>query len=119
MSVTVPDSLAGEVLRALVRDLTTRVRATGAGLSPECQRLLFALDAADRRHTTGSTPGTPHAAPATLDWLTVAETAQRLECSTGYVRRLARHHRLTARRTTAGWLINPTSLTRYRTGPTP
>jgi hypothetical protein len=45
-SVTVPASVAGEVLRALVRDLTVRARADGGEVSPQARRVLYALHAA-------------------------------------------------------------------------
>lgn len=124
-SVVVPPSIAREVLRAIVRDTTQRVRAHGGEIPPATRRLLFALHESAQRDDTealaaqqGSASGTPPERSATVDLLTVAEAAERLECSPRYVRRLARSERITARRTAAGWLIDPVSLDHYRRGGT-
>ena len=45
-----PAAVAGEVLRALMRDLTARVRADGGEVSPAVRQLLYALHAADEQH---------------------------------------------------------------------
>lgn len=120
-SVTVPPSVAGEVLRALVRDLTARARADGGELSPDARRVLHALHAAAVRgdHTRpGSGDGTPQQSPATVE-LTAAEAALAMRCSPSYARRLARSGRVRARRAGPVWLIDSASLDAYRTGSTP
>ncbi|MFI8106286.1 helix-turn-helix domain-containing protein [Streptomyces sp. NPDC086023] len=115
-SVLVPAAVAGEVLRALVRDLTARVRADGGEVSPTVRRLLYALHAADEQHQrAGSVPGTPPGAPATVE-VTAQQAAALLECSPEYARRLARSGRLRARRAGPVWLVDATSLDAYRRG---
>lgn len=117
--MTVPASVAGDVLRALVRDLTARVRVDGGEISPRVRTLLYALHAADQGHpdTPGSAPGTPPPASVTVE-LSTGEAAALLGCSSEYVRRLARSGRLTARRVGAAWLIDPVALDTYRHGGT-
>lgn len=121
-SVIVPADIAPEVLRALVRDLATRVRADGGEISPGARRILFALhEAAQRPPQPGSANGTPAVWPATVE-VTANEAADLLGCSTEYVRRLARTGRVLARRAGPAWLINRTALDDYRKGrpcPTP
>lgn len=117
-AVVVPAEVAGEVLRALVRDLTTRVRTDGGELSPAVRRLLYALHDAAQLPTEpepSSADGTMTVVPATVE-LTAHEAALLLECSPEYARRLARTGRLLARRAGTTWLINPTSLDNYRKG---
>lgn len=117
-SVMVPSSVAGEVLRSLMRDLVDRVRADGGELSPEARRVLHALHAAAVRgdHTEpGSSDGTPEQPPATVE-LTAAEAAQAMRCSSSYARRLARSGRVRARRAGPVWLIDSASLDAYRRG---
>jgi excisionase family DNA binding protein len=120
-SVTVPASVAGEVLRALVRDLAGRTRADGGEVSPQARRVLYALHAAAVRGDQtepGSSGGTPERPPATLE-LTVCEAAHAMRCSPSYARRLARSGRVRARRAGPVWLIDAASLDAYRTGSTP
>ncbi|MES9804976.1 helix-turn-helix domain-containing protein [Streptomyces cinereoruber] len=117
-AVVVPAEVAGEVLRALVRDLTARIRADGGEVSPAVRRLLYALHEAAQHPGTApasSGPGTPPAAPATVE-LTAPEAAYLLECSPEYVRRLARTGRVLGRRAGRVWLIDPASLDSYRKG---
>ena len=130
-SVTIPATVAGDLLRALVRDLTARVRVDGGEVAPGVRRVLYALHAAaqhaeqtadDRaRHEIEHTPdnGTAPTNSATVDAVSVAEAAAALECRPEYVRRLARRgdlaaHRL-GRRT---WAIDRASLDHYRYGRT-
>jgi excisionase family DNA binding protein len=120
-SVMVPPSVAGEVLRALVRDLTARARADGGELSTEARRVLHALHAAAVRgdHTEpSSSGGTSDQSPATVE-LTAAEAAFAMRCSPSYARRLARSGRVRARRAGPVWLFDSESLDAYRTGSTP
>ncbi|MBT2450932.1 helix-turn-helix domain-containing protein [Streptomyces sp. ISL-43] len=115
-AVLVPAAVAGEVLRALVRDLTARVRADGGEVSPAVRRLLYALHAADEQHQQASSAaGTPAVAPATVE-LTAQQAAALLECSPEYARRLARSGRLRARRAGPVWLVDAASLEAYRKG---
>ena len=116
-TVLVPASVAGEVLRALMRDLTTRVRTDGGEISPAVRTLLYALHTADEKHHQphSSDLGTPVTRPATVE-LTAQQVAGLLECSPEYVRRLARSGRLRARRAGLVWLIDLASLEAYRTG---
>lgn len=117
-AVVVPPEVANEVLRALVRDLTTRVRADGGEVSPAVRALLYELhDAAQRTPATapGSAAGTLASPPATVE-LTAHEAAQLLGCSTEYARRLARSGRVHARRAGPAWLISRASLDAYRKG---
>lgn len=116
-----PPSVAGEVLRALMRDLTVRMRADGGEVSPAVRQLLYALHAADEQHArqpAGSAAGTPTVRPATVE-LTAQEVAELLECSPEYARRLARSGRLRARRAGPVWLVDSASLDAYRRGDTP
>ncbi|WP_144065731.1 helix-turn-helix domain-containing protein [Lentzea albidocapillata] len=126
--VVVPLGLEEDILRTLVLGLNARVR-TGGGALPSAAALRFLeeLHHASARTSATAEPvvperssasGTPPIRSATVDLLTVAEAAERLECSARYVRRLAEHGRITARRTKAGWLIDPTSLDTYRGGTT-
>ncbi|MFJ6934463.1 helix-turn-helix domain-containing protein [Streptomyces sp. NPDC101132] len=116
-AVLVPAAVAGEVLRALVRDLTARVRADGGEVSPGVRLLLYALHAANEQHgrQAGSGNGTPEQAPATVE-VTAQQAAELLECSAEYARRLARLGRLHARRVGPVWLVDAASLDAYRKG---
>ncbi|MFH9641232.1 helix-turn-helix domain-containing protein [Streptomyces globisporus] len=110
--------MAGEVLRALIRDLTARVRTDGGEVSPTVRRVLYALHEAAQNtaaHAPSSAHGTPDTPPATVE-LTTHEAAQLLGCSTEYARRLARTGRVLARRAGPAWLINNASLDAYRKG---
>ena len=117
-SVTIPPEVAGEVLRALIRDLTARVRADGGEVTPAVRHVLYALHEAAQRPAPpapSSADGTPPEPPATVE-LTAYEAAALMGCSTEYVRRLARSGRVLARRAGTAWLINPQSLDTYRKG---
>lgn len=118
-SVTVPAAVAGEVLRALVRDLTARVRLDGGEVSPQVRQLLYALHAATeqapRVELTCDTASviTP---PVTVE-VTVDQAAAALECTPQWVRHLIGDGRLRARRAGARlWLIDRADLDAYRTG---
>lgn len=120
-AVIVPPAVAGDVLRALVRDLTARVRADGGEVAPGVRRLLIALHAADQRaEATASGPsseaGTFPTARANVE-IAARDAAALLGCSTEYVRRLARAGRFQARRVGAAWLIDSADLDRYRHTP--
>jgi excisionase family DNA binding protein len=122
-SVIVPAGVAGEVLRSLVRDLTARVRTDGGEVSPTVRGLLNALHAAAERVDTATTgpssdPGTTTIQRANVE-IGTGDAAALLECSTEYVRRLARSGRIQARRLGAAWLIDSASLDAYRTGAAP
>jgi excisionase family DNA binding protein len=115
MPVQVPDELASEVLRALVRDLAERVRTHGGAVSPACRTLLSQLYDASRGPVAddGQGPGESDR----LDVPAMATTAQLAERS-GYscrtLRRWAASGRLTARRVGRSWLIDSDSLTEDR-----
>ncbi|WP_327430934.1 helix-turn-helix domain-containing protein [Streptomyces sp. NBC_01236] len=114
-SVTVPASIAGDVLRALVRDLTTRVRADGGEVSPAVRRLLYALHTAEQQDAPGFPTETPSVPTATVE-LGMREVAALLECSPQYARRLAREGHLQARRAGRIWLVDPGALDAFRKG---
>lgn len=102
----IPDRLAGEVLRYVVLGLREHVRHNAGTVTPDCQRLLHALAAAADQGSTAS--GTSEPESATLDTghgLTCLQVADRLGCTVGYVRRLARAGRLTGKRVGRDWLI--------------
>jgi excisionase family DNA binding protein len=128
-SVVIPSAVAGDVLRALVRDLTARVRADGGEIGPGVRRLLYALHTAaqhaEHRATTAtgiersSDSGTAPPAPATVTEVSVNEAAALLGCSPEYVRRLVRTGAFTARRIGARiWAIDRATLDNYRHGRT-
>ncbi|MFJ7590824.1 helix-turn-helix domain-containing protein [Streptomyces sp. NPDC097617] len=116
-SVVIPPAVAGDVLRALVRDITVRIRADGGEVGPGVRRLLYALhEAAQRAELEHSSDiGTALPPPATVVEVSVDEAAALLECTPEYVRRLARRGTLTARRLGArAWAIDRTALDHYR-----
>ncbi|MFE4692926.1 helix-turn-helix domain-containing protein [Streptomyces sp. NPDC056749] len=132
-SVVIPAAVAGDVLRALVRDMTARVRADGGEVSAGVRCLLYALHTAAQR--TERQAGQPRATPvieqssdigtapqptATVAYVSVGEAAALLGCSTEYVRRLARAGIVRARRIGArAWAVDPAALDDYRHGRTP
>lgn len=131
--VVIPAHIAGDVLRALTRDLTARVRADGGELAADVRRLLYALHDAEQRAAhraaepfeSGTAPldsasGTVLAgADSVGSAVSVQEAAALLGCSTGYVRRLARTGTLAARRIGArAWAIDRAALDDYRHGGT-
>ncbi|GAA2218852.1 helix-turn-helix domain-containing protein [Streptomyces indiaensis] len=117
-SVTIPAPLAREVVRALVRDLTARVRADGGEVSPAVRGIVRALHeaAAWRPDEGGSGGGTPVERAASVQEVTTEQAAELLGCSTRYVRRLAGSGRVAARRAGPVWLIDRASLDAFRTG---
>ncbi|MEV4863097.1 helix-turn-helix domain-containing protein [Streptomyces ossamyceticus] len=115
-SVIVPAAVAGDVLRALVRDLTTRVRTDGGEVSPHVRQLLYALHTADQQQPAPGFPTETPRVPAATVELGMREVAALLECSPQYARRLAREGRLTARRTGRIWLVDRASLDAFRRG---
>ncbi|MFH9012655.1 helix-turn-helix domain-containing protein [Streptomyces sp. NPDC017943] len=120
-SVMVPASVAGEVLRALVRDLTARARADGGEVSPGARRVLHALHAAAVQGQGAGpafVPETPALTAASVE-LTARQVAEILGCSAQYARTLARSGRVRARRAGPAWLIDSASLDAYRTGRSP
>ncbi|MFG2671163.1 helix-turn-helix domain-containing protein [Streptomyces sp. NPDC048445] len=132
-SVVIPAAVAGDVLRALVRDMTARVRADGGEIPAGVRRLLYALHSAAQhaeqqaegyRATPviehGSDIGTAPQPTATVAYLSVGEAAALLGCSTEYMRRLARAGIVRARRIGArAWAVDPAALDDYRHGRTP
>lgn len=123
-SVVIPSAVAGDVLRALVRDLTARVRADGGEIGPGVRRLLYALHTAAQRADIehGSDNGTappPSDNVSTGTEVSVPEAAALLGCTPEYVRRLARTGAITARRIgTRTWAIDRAALDNYRHGST-
>ncbi|MFE1250505.1 helix-turn-helix domain-containing protein [Streptomyces sp. NPDC058741] len=120
-SVMVPASVAGEVLRALVRDLVGRARADGGEVSPQARRVLYALHAAavqDESTGPAFAPETRARSAASVE-LTARQVAEILGCSAQYARSLARSGRVRARRAGPAWLIDSASLDAYRTGRSP
>jgi excisionase family DNA binding protein len=134
-SVIVPPTVARDVLRALIRDLTARVRADGGEVGPGVRRLLYALHTAAQRaeQDTAARPpfelatepfdssatGTAPPPAATVAEVSVTEAADLLGCTPEYVRRLARTGTVTARRIGARtWAIDRAALEDYRHGRT-
>ncbi|MFE3635815.1 helix-turn-helix domain-containing protein [Streptomyces sp. NPDC059168] len=121
-SVIVPATVAGEVLRALVRDLTARVRADGGELSPRVREVLYALHTAAQRadafdsvtapfDSTAATGSTPRPSGTVC----VAEAAALMGCTPRHVRALITAGRLPAERVGARvWAIDPAALDHYR-----
>jgi excisionase family DNA binding protein len=123
--VLIPPEVAGDVLRALVRDLTARVRADGGEVGPRVRRVLYALHEAAQHPTTptverSSDIGTSPGPAATVEEVTVDEAAALLGCTPGYVRRLARAGTLAGRRHGARtWALDRAALDAYRHRSTP
>ncbi len=120
-AVVVPPSVAGDVLRALVRDLTARVRADGGEITPGVRRLLYALHtAAQQTELEYDRRTAPHSAdtgtaPHTPGTVAVAEAAALMGCSPRHVRALIGAGRLPARRVGARvWGIDRDALDHYR-----
>ncbi len=120
-AVIVPAAVAGDVLRALVRDLTARVRADGGEVTPGIRRLLYALHTAAQHADAfdsatapfdSSATGTP---PRTSGTVSVAEAAALMGCTTRHVRTLIAAGRLPAERVGARvWAIDADGLNHYR-----
>ncbi|MGW4752003.1 helix-turn-helix domain-containing protein [Streptomyces chartreusis] len=120
-SVLIPAPLAGEVMRALVRDLTTRVRADGGEVSPAVRSLVRALHVSAVRSDVPVTfaDETPSDLPVTVIEVTTEQAAELLGCSAQYARHLARSGRVAARRVGRVWLLDRESLDAFRTGGVP
>lgn len=113
-SVVVPAGLVGPVLGALVRDLTARVRSSGATVPAGVQELLYALHEGQQRAENplppnGFAPETQGHPGDTVDFVTVADAAHHLGCSEQWVRTLLRRGQLAGRRAGRAWLVDPTS----------
>jgi excisionase family DNA binding protein len=120
-AVVVPASVAGEVLRALVRDLTARVRADGGEVSPDARRVLWALHEAAQRAVEPRRAGpvvveSSRVRTVPAGYVTVAVAARRLECSPRWIQRLARSGRVEAVRAGPVWLVSETALEKHRRG---
>lgn len=109
-SVVIPATIAADVLRRLLRDLSGEVRANGGSVSPTVYRILWALHTAaeegagQESDPVGSVTGTPAAPGASVE-ISASELAERIGCSAEYARRLARAGRVPARRVGRTWLI--------------
>lgn len=120
-SVIVPASVAGDVLRALVRDLTARVRADGGEVAPGVRRLLYALHTAAQRAEAFDSVTAPFESAATgstpraSGTVCVAEAAALMGCTPRHVRALIADGRLSAERVGARvWAIDADALDHYR-----
>ncbi|KPC91906.1 helix-turn-helix domain-containing protein [Streptomyces albus] len=121
-SVIVPATVAGEVLRALVRDLTARVRADGGEVAPGVRRLLYALHTAAQRVEAFDSVTAPFdstsatgTAPRPSGTVSVAEAAALMGCTPRHVRALITSGRLPAERVGARvWAIDAEALDHYR-----
>lgn len=123
-AVIVPPSVAGDVLRALVRDLAVRVRADGGEVTPGVRRVLYDLHAAAQRnelecdkYTAPPLSAATGTTPRTSGTVAVAEAAALMGCSPRHVRALIGTGRLPAERVGARvWGIDATALDHYRHG---
>ncbi|MYU51298.1 MULTISPECIES: excisionase family DNA-binding protein [Streptomyces] len=120
-AVIVPPAIAGEVLRALVRDLTARVRADGGEVAPEVRRVLYALHTAAQHAETFDSVTVPFDSSATgsaagpSGTVCVAEAAALMGCTPRHVRALIAAGRLPAERVGARvWAIDTAALNHYR-----
>ncbi|MGO1054516.1 hypothetical protein [Crossiella sp. CA198] len=106
--MTVPASVAAEVLRRLVRDIVTEARGNGGQPSPTARRLLHALYEAAQlhRHASATRPGQRGTVPGEPG-LSVRETADLMGCSPQWVRHLLATGRLTGRRSGGVWVVHP------------
>ncbi|URN12498.1 helix-turn-helix domain-containing protein [Streptomyces radiopugnans] len=121
------------MLRALIRDLTARIRADGGEVGPGVRRLLYALHTAAQRAERpaldnppafdsvtapfdSSATGSTTTAPGTVG-VSVAEAAALMGCSPEWVRALIRRGVLSARRIGARtWEVDRDALDDYRHG---
>lgn len=108
-TIAVPDYLADEVCRALVFAMNAWARDLGVVASPSAQRLLADLYAAAEHHrrSTAASPVDEEdqaLAPAADAW-TVREVADRMGCSTRWVRHLLAAGRLPGRRSGGTWIV--------------
>ncbi|MFK0296708.1 excisionase family DNA-binding protein [Streptomyces sp. NPDC090442] len=121
-AVIVPAAVAGDVLRALVRDLTARVRADGGEVTPGIRRLLYALHTAAQRAEMFDSVAAPFESTAATGTtlgpsgtVCVAEAAALMGCTTRHVRALIAAGHLPAERIGARvWAIDATGLDHYR-----
>ncbi|MGA5108698.1 helix-turn-helix domain-containing protein [Streptomyces pseudogriseolus] len=119
--LAIPRSAARALERILSAGLTAAYRADGGRPTPEAERILRELHNAAHGHRS-SVPGTPPAAPATVDHgfagcvLSAGEAAALLGCTPEYVRRLARTGRLRAHRVGGVWAVRPEDLDAFRYG---
>ncbi|MFH8404845.1 excisionase family DNA-binding protein [Streptomyces sp. NPDC018019] len=120
-AVIILPSVAGEVLRALIRDLTTRVRADGGEVPASVRQLLYALHTAAQRAEAFDSVTAPFDSSATgttpdpSGTVSVAEAAALMGCSTRHVRALIASGRLPAERVGARvWAIDAAALDHYR-----
>ncbi|MEO6090818.1 MAG: excisionase family DNA-binding protein [Umezawaea sp.] len=103
-SVTVPAAIAGDTLRRLVRDMVTEARTTGGQPSPDSRRLLNALYEAAQQHQNEPARPVDLAAPA--EGISVREAADRMGCSTAYVRQLLAVGRLPGHKSGGVWIVH-------------
>lgn len=116
-SVLIPGAVAGEVLAAIVRDLTARAQRDGGLPTSRAAQVLFALHEAAIRHDETSGTGSAEATSATVNSaVTVTEAAALLECTSRWARHLAETGQIAARRTGRVWLIDADDLERFRRG---
>ncbi|MFE6742325.1 excisionase family DNA-binding protein [Streptomyces tubercidicus] len=121
-SVIVPPGVASDVLRALVRDLTARVRTDGGELSPKVRQVFYALHTAAQRADTFDSVTAPFepttgsgSAPGPSDTVCVAEAAALMGCTPRHVRALIAAGRLPAERVGARvWAIDAAALHHHR-----
>ncbi|MFI5931277.1 helix-turn-helix domain-containing protein [Actinoplanes sp. NPDC051494] len=117
-SVRVPPALISPLCAVLGRYLAGCARdGAGGAPTPAVRALYWALRDAENRPATrpGSAIGTPPPPPCTLE-LSTTEVARLLGASSGYVRRLCRTGRVSARRVGRAWLIDQASLDAWRHG---
>lgn len=109
-SVVIPGSLAGPVLRVLLRDVGARLSVDGGKVAPGLPGLLWALKAAADREeaAAGFADETSVAGPVSVE-VSAGEWAERVGCSPQYARALARAGRVPARRIGRVWLIPETA----------
>jgi excisionase family DNA binding protein len=104
-SVLVPVSIAAEVLRRLVRDMVTEARTSAGQPSPAARALLYALHEAAQRHEQDVAICDTLGVEQVSQGLTVREVAQRMGCSTSWVRQLLATGRLVGRRAGGVWIV--------------
>jgi excisionase family DNA binding protein len=122
-TVVIPARLADDVLRRLQRDMFNEARSLGVLASPAAQRLLYVLDDAARQHREQTEKGlqivatldetekgshlvrTPGGDQQAAGALTVREMADRMGCSTQYVRHLLATGKLAGRKSGRVWIV--------------
>lgn len=119
MSVVIPDSLAGDVLRRIMRDLEREIRGNGGEVTAAARELLWALHYADQRHQqeTRSSERTDSAEVGSVE-IGTADAAARMGCSQEWVSRLVRSGRVRGRIVGRVLLVEAASLDEYRFGRT-